>query len=196
GERPPEADFARERLFALAAVLGGNRLFQVRLVANILPFKHTKLMYNAAISPVAAAAGLDNGQLLSVPAARRFFFALLQENYAILRRAGISLERIGPFHPDTVQRILSRPMVARAFGWAFYPSLRGTYCSMRADLPGQRTEIDYYNGYLIELAQGQGCALNRRVYDLIKKMEREGIVPDMRLLDELHAATNQQNGSV
>jgi 2-dehydropantoate 2-reductase len=142
-------------------------------------------MYNAAIGPLAAAAGLDNGQLLAVPTARRLFFALLRENYEILHEAGVSLGKIGPFHPDAVHRILSRTVVARALAWAFYPSLRGTYCSMNGDLPKGRTEIDYYNRYLIELAGAWPCPLNRSVYDLVKRMERECIPPGVRLLGEL-----------
>jgi 2-dehydropantoate 2-reductase len=142
-------------------------------------------MYNAAISPLAAAAGLDNGRLLSVPAARRLFFALLLENYAILTGAGIRLAKIGPFHPDTVGRILCRSVVANALAWVFYPSLRGTYCSMSGDLPAGRTEIEFYNRHLIDVAKDRPCPLNRRVYDLIKRMERERIPPGLGVLDEL-----------
>src|SRR5439155_8368892 len=47
--------------------------FRVTVVPDILPYKYTKLMYNAAISPLAAAAGLDNGALLGLPSARRLF---------------------------------------------------------------------------------------------------------------------------
>jgi 2-dehydropantoate 2-reductase len=170
---------------ALLEALARHAPFRVQAVEDILPFKYTKLMYNAAISPLAAAAGLDNGQLLSVPAARRRFFALLRENYRILRGAGVPLGVVGPFHPDTVQRILRRPVIARAFAWAFYPTLRGTYCSMSGDLPAGRTEIDYYNGHLIELAGDRPCPLNRRVYDLVKRMERERIAPHPGVLNEL-----------
>jgi 2-dehydropantoate 2-reductase len=144
-------------------------------------------MYNAAISPLAAAAGLDNGQLLSVPAARRLFFALLRENYEILQGAGIRLGVIGPFHPATVQRILRQPLVSAALAWAFYPTLRGTYCSMSGDLPAGRTEIDYYNGHLIELAGDRPCPLNRRVYDLVRRMERERLAPHPTILHDLAA---------
>jgi 2-dehydropantoate 2-reductase len=157
----------------------------VEEVPDILPYKHTKLLYNAAIGPLAAAAGLDNGQLLSLPLARRLFFALLRENYTILSGAGVNLGRIGPFHPDTVQRILNQPVVARALAWAFYPSLRGTYCSMNWDLPKGRTEINNYNRYLIELAGGRPCPLNRRVYELIKRMERERLTPCVQMVAEL-----------
>src|SRR5262249_10243327 len=95
-------------------MLRRSPLFRVEVVADILPYKYTKLMYNAAISPLAAAAGLDNGQLLSVPPARELFFDLLRENYHILHGAGIPLGKIGPFHPDTVAGILRRRSLAHA----------------------------------------------------------------------------------
>jgi 2-dehydropantoate 2-reductase len=176
----------RERAAALAARLR-RAPFRVEVVEDIRPFKYTKLMYNAAISPLAAAAGLDNGDLLRLPRARRLFFALLRENYAILSGAGVPLGKVGPLHPTKVAAVLRRPWLARALAWAFYPSLRGTYCSMAGDLPG-RTEIDNYNGHLIALAGDRPCPLNRRVYDLVRRMEREHIEPHPSVLDELLAA--------
>jgi len=178
-------DRLKHELASLGEALSQARLFKVELVPDILPYKHTKLMYNAAISPLAAAAGLHNGQLLSVPAARRWFFDLLRENYTILSEAGVTLGKVGPFHPHTVSRILSSRIISRMLSWAFYPSLRGTYCSMYADLPAGRTEIDYYNRYLIDLAGNRPCPANRRIYELVKKMERERIPPGLHVLKEL-----------
>jgi 2-dehydropantoate 2-reductase len=159
--------------------------FRVQSVRDILPYKYTKLMYNAAISPLAAAAGLDNGQLLSVPRARALFFGLIRENYAILRAARVPLARIGPFHPDTVNYILRRLPLAGLLAWVFYPTLRKTYCSMSGDLPRGRTEIEYYNRHLIDLAEDFPCPLNRQVYALVKRMERERLPPGLHVLDEL-----------
>jgi hypothetical protein len=147
--------------------------------------KGITVTYNAAISPLAAAAGLDNGQLLFVPKARRLFFALLQENYAILEGACLSLAKIGPFHPDTVQFILRHRLLANSLAWAFYPTLRGSYCSMAGDLPQGRTEIDNYNGHLIQLAGDRPCPLNRTVYDLVRRMGMERIAPKISILDQL-----------
>jgi len=172
---------------ALVDSLRRHGPFKVKVVPNILPFKYTKLMYNAAISPLAAAAGLDNGQLLSVPRARRLFFDLLRENYVILQGAGIRLGKIGPFHPATVQRILGRITVAGLLSWAFYPTLRGTYCSMSCDLPRGQTEIEYYNRHLIDLAGDRPCPRNRRVYEVVKRMERERLAPGLHVLEELAA---------
>ena len=163
-----------------------NGAFRVELVPDILPYKYTKLMYNSAISPLAAAAGLDNGQLLSLPQARRLFFDLLRENYTILKGAGVPLGKVGPLHPTTVARILARPFVANSLAWAFYPTLRKTYCSMSGDLPKGRTEIEYYNRHLIDLAGERPCPLNRRVYDLVRRMEQRKVPPGVAALEELN----------
>ena len=138
--------------FPLVGGLRAAKLFRVVEVADIAPIKHTKLMYNAAISPLAAAAGIDNGQLLSVPVARKLFFALLQENHRILSAGGIELGKVGPFHPRTVAWILRRRWLAGLMAKFFEPSLRGTYCSMAGEIQKGRTEIDNYNGHLIRLA--------------------------------------------
>jgi 2-dehydropantoate 2-reductase len=84
-----------------------------------------------------------------------------------------------------VQRILRNPVLANPFAWAFYPSLRGSYCSMIDDLPAGRTEVEYYNGHLIGLAGDRPCPCNRRLYELIKRMERERIPPALNMLQEL-----------
>jgi 2-dehydropantoate 2-reductase len=187
GFRGPARENDAERLQELAEALSQQGRFRVQVVPDIRPYKYTKLMYNAAISPLAAAAGLDNGRLLSCRSARRLFFDLLAENYRILNQAGVALEKVGPFHPTTVQRILSHRFLANALAWAFYPTLRKTYCSMAGDLPQGRTEIDYYNRHLIDLAGERPCPLNRRVYALVKRMERERVPPNLGVLADLAA---------
>jgi len=184
GRAAPDND---ARLVELATLLWRTAPFRVEVVPDILPYKYTKLMYNAAISPLAAAAGLDNGQLLRLPQARQLFFDLLRENYAILRGAGVPLGKVGPLHPHTVARILAHPVLAKSLAWAFYPTLRKTYCSMSGDLPKGRTEIDYYNRHLIDLAGDRPSPLNRRVYDLVRRMEAQHVTPGPAALVELAA---------
>jgi 2-dehydropantoate 2-reductase len=161
--------------------------FRVARMKDIAPIKHAKLMYNAAISPLAAAAGIDNGQLLSVPAARRLFFELLQENHRILSEAGIELGKVGPFHPRTVAWILRRKWLAKLMARGFEPSLRGTYCSMAGEIQKGRTEIDNYNGHLVRLAEKQGtpCPLNRAVLTLVNRMTERREEPRLDVLNEL-----------
>ncbi len=42
---------------------------------------------------------------------------------------------------------------------------------MRLDLPAGKTEIDHYNGYLLEEAGDYPALLNRLNYKMIKRME-------------------------
>jgi 2-dehydropantoate 2-reductase len=174
-DRPPDHSIGLETV----------SLFPVKRVPRIEPIKYAKLMYNAAISPLAAAAGIDNGQLLSVPKARRLFFALLQENDRILQAAGIELGKVGPFHPRTVAWILRRRWLSRLMAKFFEPSLRGTYCSMAGEIEKGRTEIDNYNGHLLRLAEGTGVAapLNRAMYDLVTRMTAQRERPRLEMLD-------------
>ena len=160
----------------------------IELVERIEPYKSAKVMYNAAISPLAAAAGVDNGQLLGDPLAQRLFFALLQENYAILRRRAVSLARIGPFSPSVVNRILRLPGLARMLARLFRPGLEGTYCSMAPDIGTGRTEIAAYNGYLKSLAHGVDCPINTAVLELIGTMHARSLSPGRERLVELRDA--------
>jgi 2-dehydropantoate 2-reductase len=174
-------------IISLASALGKAKLFPVELVPDIRPYKATKLMYNAAISPLAAMAGVDNGELLTGQLAKELFFALLLENYAILQHAKIPLARIGPFHPDTVSLILRTPWLPALMAMFFRPSLRGTYCSMAPDIHAEhpRTEIDAYTGHLIRLAEKFSCPLNRATFALIQKITSEGLKPQYQHLQDL-----------
>jgi len=174
-----------ESIRALATALAVGRNFLVHYTEDVRPFKASKLMYNAAISPLAASAGVDNAQLIVDPLARRLFFALLRENFAILQHAGQSLETIGPFHPRTVMRILTAPMLANWMGMFFRPSLRGTYCSMSPDMGSGRTEIDAYNGHLTRIAGDFPCPLNRAVIELVERISRERLAPSREHLREM-----------
>ena len=184
GSRRPITDHERSNLASLASALRAAGLFTVECVEDIRPYKATKLMYNAAISPLAAMAGVDNGELLSDQLSKALFFALLLENYSILRHARIPLARIGPFHPNTVSLILRTPCLPALMAMFFRPSLRGTYCSMAPDflINHGRTEIDAYTGHLIRLAGDFPCPLNRAIFSLVEKVVGNGSKPQRKYL--------------
>ena len=45
--------------------------------------------------------------------------------------------------------------------------------------------MENYNGHLIRLAGAFPCPLNRRVYELVRRMEQERISPHFGVLDQL-----------
>ncbi len=173
-----------ERAFA-------NLGIRAHWVANTGPFKATKLIYNAAIGPIASGAGIDNGALLTEPKARKLFFALLRENIAIMRHRRVILGRIGPFYPATVAWILGQSWIRASLARWFAPTLKGTYCSMAADFATGLTELDHYNGHLIRLASEKpspvSCPMNKAVVALVGRWQKKRQKPDRRFLEELEA---------
>ena len=196
GARRPATTAESAELASLAGAFSQAGLFKVELVEDVRPFKATKLMYNAAVSPLAAAAGIDNAELLTDRLAKRLFFGLLRENYAVLRHAGLALSKIGPFHPDTVARILRTPGLPELMAIFFRPSLRGTYCSMAPDIGHGETEIDAYNGHLVRLAGNFPCPLNRAAVRLITRITRQGMTPRHSHLDDMAADLASQGSAV
>jgi 2-dehydropantoate 2-reductase len=192
GARQPATAEERRELASLAEAFKQAGLFKVELVGDVRPFKAAKLMYSAAISPLAAAAGVDNAELMTDTLAKRLFFGLLLENYAVLRHAALALAKIGPFHPDTVARILRTPGLPELMAIFFRPSLRGTYCSMAPDIGRGETEIDAYNGHLVRLAGNFPCPLNRAAVRLITRITREGMTPRRSHLDDMAADLGSQ----
>jgi 2-dehydropantoate 2-reductase len=182
----------RGELASLAEALKQAGLFKVKLVRDVRPFKAAKLMYSAAISPLAAAAGVDNAELVTDTLAKRLFFGLLLENYAVLCHAGLAMAKIGPFHPDAVARILRTPGLPEFMAIFFRRSLRGTYCSMASDIGLRQTEIDAYNGYLVRLAGNFPCPINRAAVRLITRITREGMTPRRGHLDDMAADIGSQ----
>lgn len=179
-------------LSELTAMLTGTPLFNLEAVDDVLPYKATKLMYNAAISPLAASAGVDNSTLLSDKLAKRYFFKLILENYAIIKNADKPMATIGPFHPDTVSKILKTPGLPEVMAIFFKPSLRGTYCSMAPDMGTEHTEINAYNGYLVDLAGDFPCPYNRAAVGMVNTITEQRLQPDYKHLFLMSAELEKQ----
>ena len=180
----------------LSSLLLSTSLFVTKYVDDVLPYKAAKLMYNAAISPLAASAGVDNATLLSNKLAKKLFFQLIQENYAILKNAGHRFAKIGPFHPNTVTKILKTPGLPELMAMFFKPSLRGTYCSMAPDIGNGHTEIDAYNGHLIKLAADFPCPYNKAAVTMVNHITETQLQPDYNHLQLMRDQLTQMGTSV
>jgi ketopantoate reductase len=132
-------------------------------------------MYNAAISPLTSAGGLENAALLKPGKLRTLFFQFLLENHAILKASNQPMGTIGPFHPDKVAWLLNHKWLGESMAPFFRPSLKKTYCSMFHDVIGGATEIENYNGYLSRLAKTSKSPspLNDIALNVIKQMASE-----------------------
>ena len=136
------------------------RLFQraglpARVESDMTPVVWWKLVVNAAINPVAALAGVRNGDVADRPTLAALARRLAEEGQAVARAIGVGL-------PD------------RSAAEAALETARATAenrCSMLQDLEGGRaTEIDYLNGALVSLADERDVPVpaNRAVVALVR----------------------------
>jgi 2-dehydropantoate 2-reductase len=128
-----------------------------RVEADMTPLVWGKLIVNAAINPVAALAGVTNGEVAARPTLRALAGAIADEGEAVARARGVALP-----YADALEATLE--------------TARGTAenrCSMLQDLEaGRPTEIDYLSGAIASAAEACGVAAptNRAMTALVRQV--------------------------
>jgi 2-dehydropantoate 2-reductase len=106
---------------------------------------------------------------------RRVFAAAMREGLGLLERAEIKPATVGPIAPRALPRIIDSPdwLFNNVFlkRWKIDARARS---SMADDLAaGRKTEIDYLNGELVQLAERlqRTAPVNRAIVELVRKAE-------------------------
>jgi len=149
--RPPDAT-AR----AIAAMLSAAGL-PARTADDMSPEVWAKLLVNAAINPVAALAGVANGEVAERPSLRALAQAIAEEGEVAARAVGVALP-----YPSAVEAAID---TARRTA--------DNRCSMLQDLEARRpTEIEYLNGAIVRAAEPRGVATpaNRAISALVRQV--------------------------
>jgi 2-dehydropantoate 2-reductase len=160
--------------------------------ADFIGVQWGKLLLNLN-NPINALSGLPLKTELSQRAYRRCLAALIDEALDALHAAQIEPAKIAKVGPHLLPTLLRLPdflftRIAKAM-LRIDPEARS---SMWEDLQaGRRTEVDYINGAVLELARKHGgdAPQNRRVVELIRMAEQQkgGTWSGTRLLAELDA---------
>ena len=151
-----EGAAADEIVEAVAARLREAGL-PARAEADMTPHVWGKLIVNAAVNPVAALAGVPNGEVASRPTLRALAAAIAAEGEAAARAAGIALP-----YADAAEAALA---TARRTA--------GNRCSMLQDLEaGRPTEIEYLSGAIVRAAETHGISApaNRAAAALVREV--------------------------
>jgi 2-dehydropantoate 2-reductase len=150
GRAPDETVRAVAAMFASAGL-------PAEAAADMTPVVWGKLIINAGINPVAALAGVRNGEVAARPTLRALAAAIADEGEAVARAEGV---------------VLAYRRAAAAVMEAARRSAENR-CSMLQDLEaGRTTEIDYLNGAIVRLAERHGvpAPANRAATALIKQV--------------------------
>ena len=135
----------------------GHAAFVVDTVADISSTLWGKLVINAAINPLTAILDVPNGELLSIPHARKLMGLIAREAAAVAVAKGIRLP-----YPD--------PVVATE---AITRRTARNYSSMLQDIRrGAPTEIDVISGAILKAGDqtGMPTPINHTSYLLVKSL--------------------------
>ncbi|HUX20277.1 MAG TPA: 2-dehydropantoate 2-reductase [Spirochaetia bacterium] len=175
----------------IAALL--SDILPTRITTNIYGALYSKLMINACINSIGALSGLPMGAMLAERRVPRIFQAILREAEGVARAARIVVEpysgqfklyRIitgaGPFS-TALSGFFS--LLVRLLG---YGDVRPS--TLQSIERGRTTEIDWLNGYLVELGRLHGAAtpVNERIVEMVKEIEQGRRAIGTANLDDLY----------
>jgi 2-dehydropantoate 2-reductase len=149
--RPPDAAAS-----AVAAMFNAAGL-PARVEADMTPAVWGKLLINAALNPVAALAGVVNGEVALRRTLRAMAQAIAEEGEATARAAGVALPSASA--AEATMEGARRTAANR--------------CSMLQDIEaGRMTEIEYLNAAIVRTAEAHGVAVptNRAITALVRQV--------------------------
>ncbi len=146
----------------------------LRLSGDMLGIAWGKLLINLN-NAVSALSGRTLLEELRERDYRRVFAAAMREGLALLAKAGIQPAKVGAVGPKLLPTVINSPdwLFNNVFlrKWKIDAKARS---SMADDLAaGRKTEVDYINGELVQLAErvGASAPINSKIVELIRKAE-------------------------
>ncbi len=143
---------------------------------NIMGHLYAKLVINSCITTLGAVSGLYLGKMLASRKVRVIFIGIIREAMAVAGAMGLKVERVA--HLDFNSFLagrgllgnLKRHILIRLIG-VKYRRLKSS--SLQSLERGERTEIDYFNGYISRKGRefGVPTPLNDRLVSMVKEIE-------------------------
>lgn len=123
---------------------------RVRLSTDIHAHRHSKLLLNASLDPVAAVIGGTIGDVFRHRQAFRAFRVLLREGLAVARASGWTLHKVQGTHPATMGRVFAMPVLSRLAARIASVQARAVQSTLARELArGQIGEADYLSGAIV-----------------------------------------------
>jgi 2-dehydropantoate 2-reductase len=172
--RATSGDIVIERDAAMIAARLASRALTMRTTDDIVGVQWGKLLFNLN-NAINALSGLTLREQLAQASWRRLFADQIAEGLHAVKTEGIEPVSPTPLPASWTPHLLRLPDVL--FAWVLAPSMKidpQARSSMSDDLQrGRRTEIDFLQGAILEIADRRGLAapLSRRIVALIKDAE-------------------------
>jgi len=168
-----------------------NHVLETRISDNITGELYSKLIINSCITSVGALCGLYLGQMLARKDVRCLFFAIMSEAMAVASAMGIKVAvYAGKLDYEKFLDAggwvggIKRHLFLRIMGFK-YRRLKSS--SLQSLERGQKTEIEFLTGFIIENAKAAGVPVpvNDQVFAMIREIEEGGRKISPANLDEI-----------
>jgi 2-dehydropantoate 2-reductase len=162
----------------------------VKMTANILGHRYSKLIINSCITSMGAVSGLYLGQMLSKRRLRRVFINIIREAVAVADVMNIRLEVFGGrldfkkfIEKESLLADLKRDIMIRIIGFK-YRHLKSS--SLQSLERGKTSEIDYLNGFIVNEAAKHKIPVpvNTRIVGIVKQIEKGELPISMSNFDD------------
>lgn len=152
----------------------------------------SKLAINCTVNSVGALTGETLGEMLADPRIRKLFLRTYSEVFDTAAAQGIQLERIAanpnllylPKNAGFLTRY-TKDFIARMLGRKYKSARSSTLQSLER---GRKTEVDFLNGYVVDVAQKLGVRtpVNAALTRMIKEIENGARKITRSNIDDLH----------
>lgn len=169
---------------ALSAVV------ETRISPDIYAELYSKLVVNSCITSLGAICGLHLGEMLKRLRAREIFLAVIGEAMNVAHAMQVKVPPFGGkldydklMHGTTPLDELRRHVMLLIVG-AKYSKLKSS--SLQSLERGRPTEIDYFNGYIVQKGKevGVDCPVNARLVTMVKEIERHAREINVKNLED------------
>ena len=153
-----------------------NEVIPVKVTDNIIGALYSKMLINSCITSTAVVSGDTLGDILSTKAGKRVFVGIIREGMKVARASGIEVPNYGK--GLNYKLFASKGLIGALYRRIVFPHLKKKYggrtsATLEALKRGTKTEIDYFNGYVVSLAERYGveAPVNRAVVECVKRVE-------------------------
>jgi 2-dehydropantoate 2-reductase len=149
----------------------------VRTTDNIMGHLYSKLIINSCITSLGAICGLYLGKMLSIVKIRRIFIEIIREAMEVAEKMDINVEVFGGkldfkkfLKGNGILADLRRHILIIGIGFK-YKRLKSS--SLQSLERGKPTEIDYFNGYIVDNGSKLGIPVpvNTAIVKMIHEIE-------------------------
>ncbi len=171
----------------------------ISVTDNIIGTLYSKMLINSCITSTAIVSGLSLGEILKGKRGKIIFTEIVREGLEMASAAGIKVPNYGKLN---YKLFLSSSLFGKIYRLIAFPIIKKKYgtrtsASLEALKKGAKTEISYFNGYVVHLANrfNRLAPVNQAVVRSVQGVEKNLSLIGEERLDEIALVASTSGGN-